>query len=158
MELLTELKTEASRLRHLLLELSRATQLLEKSEVGCCGISLSQCHLLLEVSRREGEGETSLSDLAALLELDLSTVSRVADGLVRQNLLKREIDSQDRRRSILTLTGGGKELVENINRNMRAYTQEILKQIPPEKRSAVLESLGLLVEAIQKIKGGCCRE
>jgi quinol monooxygenase YgiN len=41
---------------------------------------------------------------------------------------------------------------------MRAYTQEILKQIPPEKRQAVLENLGLLVEALQKIKGGCCRE
>ncbi|MBC7325068.1 MAG: winged helix-turn-helix transcriptional regulator [Moorella sp. (in: Bacteria)] len=76
--------------------------------------------------------------------------------MVRQNLLKREVGSLDRRRSILTLTDGGKELVENINRNMRAYTQEILKQIPPEKRQAVLESLNLLVEAMQKIKGGCC--
>lgn len=157
-ELVAELEKEAAWLRHLLVELSRATQLLEKSEVGCCGITLSQCHLLLEVLRREGEGETSPSDLAAVLGLDLSTVSRVADGLVRGGLLKREVSSLDRRRSILTLTDGGKELVENINRNMKAYTQEILKQIPPEKRKAVLESLSLLVEAVQKIKEGCCRE
>jgi len=152
-----ELEKGAARLRQLLVELSRATQLLEKSEVGCCGISLSQCHLLLEIFRRE-EGDTSLSGLAAALGLDLSTVSRVADGLVRQGLLKREVNSLDRRRSILTLTDSGEELVESINRNMRAYTQEILKQIPPEKRPVALESLGLLVEAMQKIKGGCCRE
>ncbi|MEW6446602.1 MAG: MarR family transcriptional regulator [Bacillota bacterium] len=142
-------------MQHLLVELSRATQLLEKSEVGCCGITLSQCHLLLEVSRREGDGETSQSDLAAVLGLDLSTVSRVVDGLVRQDLLKREVNSLDRRRSILTLTDSGEELVKSINRNMRSYTQEVLKQLPPEKRQAVLESLGLLVEAMQKI-GGCC--
>lgn len=144
-------------MRQLLVALSRATQLLEKSEVGCCGISLSQCHLLLEIFRRE-EGDTSLSDLAGVLGLDLSTVSRVADGLVRQNLLKREVASQDRRRSILTLTDRGKELVENINRNMKAYTQEVLKQIPSEKRPAALEGLGLLLEAMQKIKGGGCGE
>lgn len=146
----------AARLGQLLVELSRATQMLEKIEVGCCGISLSQCHLLLEVARRKGEGEPSLSELAALLGLDLSTISRVADGLVRQNLVNRETDILDRRRSILTLTNSGKQLVENINRNMRAYTEAILKQIPPEKRPAFLENLGLLVAAMHKIKGGYC--
>lgn len=150
-----ELEKEAARLRRLLAELSRSAQLLEKSEVGCCGITLSQCHLLLEVFCREGNGETSSSDLAAVLGLDLSTVSRVVDGLVRQGLLKRDVNSLNRRRLSLALTEGGRGLVEMINRNMEAYTQAILKQIPPEKRPAVLESLGLLVEAMQKIKGGC---
>jgi DNA-binding MarR family transcriptional regulator len=131
-------------------------QLLEKSEVGCCGITLSQCHLLLEISRRK-EGETSLTELAAALELDLSTVSRVADGLVRRGFLKREADPSDRRRLALFLTDSGQELVEVINRGMNEYVQEILRQIPTEKQHTVLEGLSLLVEAIKKLKGGCCQ-
>lgn len=150
------MEMQAAALRQLLAELSRAAQLLEKSEVGCCGITLSQCHLLLEVSRREEEGGTSLSDLASVLRLDLSTVSRVADGLVRQNLLKREVDAKDRRRSVLSLTEEGRGLVEGINGNMSAYTREILEKIPPEERMAVLRSLSLLVDAVKKVKGGCC--
>ena len=142
-------------LRRLLVELVRAVQLLEKSEVGCCGVTLSQCHLLLEISRRK-EGETSLSELTAALELDLSTVSRVADGLVRRGLLKREADPWDRRRLALFLTNTGRELVEAINRGMNEYVQEILRQIPTEKWQVVLEGLDLLVEATRKLKGGCC--
>ncbi|HHV61963.1 MAG TPA: MarR family transcriptional regulator [Firmicutes bacterium] len=143
------------RLRRLLVELVRAVQLLEKSEVGCCGVTLSQCHLLLEISSRK-EGETSLSELTAALGLDLSTVSRVADGLVRRGLLKREADPWDRRRLALFLTNTGRELVETINRGMNEYVQEILRQIPTEKRQVVLEGLDLLVEATKKLKGGCC--
>ncbi|MBE3573239.1 MAG: MarR family transcriptional regulator [Moorella humiferrea] len=142
-------------LRQLIDELARTLQLVEKSEVGCCGVTLSQCHLLLEVSRRK-EGETSLSELAAALELDLSTVSRVADGLVRRGLLKREADPKDRRRLALFLTTAGRELVETINRGMNEYVKEIFRQIPTEKRRTVLEGLDLLVEATKKIKGGCC--
>ncbi|WP_173298878.1 MarR family winged helix-turn-helix transcriptional regulator [Thermanaeromonas sp. C210] len=142
-------------LRQLIDELAHTLQLLEKSEVGCCGITLSQCHLLLEVSRRK-EGETSLSELAAALKLDLSTVSQVADGLVRRGLLKREADPKDRRRLALFLTTAGRELVETINRGMNEYVKEIFRQIPTEKRRTVLEGLDLLVEATKKIKGGCC--
>lgn len=143
------------RLCRLLVELVRAMQLLEKSEVGCCGVTLSQCHLLMEVSRRK-EGETSLSELATALELDLSTVSRVADGLVRRGLLKRETDPRDRRRLALFLTNTGRELVEAINQGINEYVREILNQIPMEKRQVVLEGLDLFVEAANKLKGGCC--
>lgn len=144
------------RLHQLLAELARAMQLLEKSEVGCCGITLSQCHLLLEISRRK-EGGTSLTDLAAALGLDLSTVSRVADGLVRRGLLKREADPGDRRRLALFLTNTGRELVEVINRGMNEYVHRILRQIPAQKRQIVLEGLDLLVAAVKKLEGGCCQ-
>ncbi|MGB9859827.1 MAG: MarR family winged helix-turn-helix transcriptional regulator [Moorellaceae bacterium] len=144
------------RLHQLLAELARAMQLLEKSELGCCGITLSQCHLLLEISRRK-EGETSLTGLAAALGLDLSTVSRVADGLVRRGLLKREADPGDRRRLALFLTNTGRELVEVINRGMNEYVHRILRQIPAEKRQVVLEGLDLLVAAVKKLEGGCCQ-
>lgn len=150
-----DVELPAARLRWLLAELARAMLLLEKSESGCCGVSLSQCHLLLEVFRRGGEG-AAVGELALALSLDPSTVSRVADGLVRQGLLGREEDDRDRRRVVLVLTAKGRGLVESINLQMEAYAREVLAFIPPQERVRVLESLELLVEALRKVKGRCC--
>lgn len=151
-----DLEHMARQLLGLLVELSRAMRLVEKSEVGCCGITLSQCHLLLEVDRR-AEG-ASLSEVAPVLGLDLSTVSRVADGLVRRGLIRREADPQDRRRAVLFPTDKGRALASTIRENMHAYTRAVLEQIPPGRRPAVLEGLSLLAGAVQRLRGGCCRE
>lgn len=151
------LEERTVRLRQLLSALTRQTQVLEKAEVGCCGITLSQCHLLLEISRWP-EGR-SLSDVASALELDLSTVSRVVDGLVRQELLRRETDHLDRRRTVLSVTEAGRTLATRINRGMDLYLRAVLAEIPPEKQPAVLEGLELLVSAIARVKGkggSCC--
>lgn len=154
---LEPLEPLARELRQLLAELSRVTQLVEKSEVGCCGLTLAQCHLLLVVAQGKGGG-TAPSDVATTLGLDLSTVSRVADGLVRQNLLVREVDPADRRRNLLFPTAAGKELVRFINQGMNTYARTVLEQIPADKRFAVLESLRLLIAALRQAKGGCCCE
>lgn len=150
-----EYEVAVDRLSRLLAELVRTAQLLQKSEAGCCGISLSQCHLLLEIFQRS-RGGASLSELAATLQLDLSTVSRVADGLVRRGLLQRETDPADRRRTVLLLTPRGRELVETIRRGTKKYFREILRQVPAEKHQVVLEGLDLLVKALRNLKGGCC--
>src|SRR4030042_5953427 len=48
-------------------------------DAGCCGLTLAQCHTLLEVGLK---GEVSLVDLAASFDLDTSTLSRMIQGLV----------------------------------------------------------------------------
>lgn len=147
----------AAELRRLTVDLVRAMQLLEKGEVGCCGITLSQCHLLLEVARR-GEKGISPSEISPVLGLDLSTVSRIADGLVQQGLILRDADPSDRRRTLLSPSDKGRELVATIDRNMQAYNRAVLEQLPPDKRRPVLESLALLLGAVTRVKGGCCHE
>ncbi|MBC7105119.1 MAG: MarR family transcriptional regulator, partial [Firmicutes bacterium] len=143
----------AADLRRLLDELARSMRLVEKSEVGCCGVTLSQCHVLLEVARA---GTASPGEVAASLGLDLSTVSRVADGLVRRGLLERETDPRDRRRCLLSPTEAARDLVARIEGGMNAYVERILDLIPQDRRVTVLEALGLLVEAAKKLKEGCC--
>jgi hypothetical protein len=59
------------------------------SETACCGVTLAQCHHLLEVDAR---GSTSITELATALELDKSTLSRTVDGACRAGLLSREIE------------------------------------------------------------------
>ncbi|MGB9867118.1 MAG: MarR family winged helix-turn-helix transcriptional regulator [Bacillota bacterium] len=143
------------RFRGLLAELTRALRLLERSEAGCCGVTLSQCHLMLEVNRKKEKG-CSLSDLASALGIDMSTVSRVADGLVRRGLLRRLEDPKDRRRVCFQLTEAGHELVTRINLEMDAFASCVLQNIVEGKRELVIECLALLVEATWKANRGCC--
>jgi hypothetical protein len=70
------------------------------SDSGCCGVTLSQCHLLLEIEQRDS---TSVTELARVMELDKSTLSRTIDGMVRAGLLNRELNQKSRRQQIISL-------------------------------------------------------
>lgn len=62
----------------------------------------------LALVRLEACGEARLSDLAAALELDLSTVSRQVRVLVELGLVSRRADADDRRAARLALTPTGR--------------------------------------------------
>ena len=70
--------------------------ILEKSEVTCCGITISQCHAIVEIGWAK---QISLNELADLLGLDKSTMSRTINNIVENNLVIRETHTEDRRSS-----------------------------------------------------------
>src|SRR6056297_3361296 len=78
----------------------------------CCGVTPTQCHVLLKV---EEEGETSPTGLKEYLGLEKSSLSRTLDGLVRLGLLERRESSRDRRYQSIRLSGRGKMFVERLN-------------------------------------------
>lgn len=78
-----------------------------KSDVSCCGVTVAQCHALLEV---EKNGEISLVDLAYALGLDNSTLSRTIDSIVQERLVERRANPHDRRHISIALTDKGKEI------------------------------------------------
>ena len=125
---------------------------LEEDRFSCCGVSLAQCHALVEIGRA---GRLSLMELAALLNLDTSTMSRTVEKLVKGKLARREADVNDRRYIRIYLTEKGKELHAIIEEQMKAYYDKVLADIPADKRAQVLESLELLCNAID-IRD-CCK-
>ncbi|KXG76155.1 MarR family winged helix-turn-helix transcriptional regulator [Thermotalea metallivorans] len=141
----------AQQLRELVKVLIRSLGILEKDEASCCGITLGQCHALVEV----GKAKTiSLNELAELLNLDSSTMSRTVNNLVNANLLERKMDESDRRYIQIQLTEEGKKIFQTIEESMEAYFHGVLQAIDESKRDQVMESLRLLIDAIKKNK--CC--
>jgi DNA-binding MarR family transcriptional regulator len=136
-------------LRELLRQLIRKLGLLDKSEITCCGITYSQCHTLVEIGKNQ---PLSINELAELLGLDKSTMSRTVNTMVEQGLVTREPDPQDRRYVKIKLTTDGSSMLSNIESKMTDYYLNIYQAIPQDKRKQVLESLELLV----KITRGCC--
>lgn len=142
-------KQGSNDLRELLRLLVRNLGILEKSDANCCGVTISQCHAIVEIGRAE---EISLNELAKVLELDKSTMSRTINNLVEGGLVIRELHPEDRRYVAIKLTNKGIEVFKNIEGSMKKYYGDIFMSIPEGKREQVLGSLRLLTEVINQNK------
>ena len=142
---------ESQQLRELIRLLERKLGILEDGEMACCGISMAQCHALIEIGRAK---RISLIDLATLLNLDNSTMSRTVNNLVNNGMVERQPDPNDRRYITIQLTQEGLEQFHGIESGMGEYFMKIYDAIPSESRAQVLESLQILLKAIAD--SDCC--
>jgi DNA-binding MarR family transcriptional regulator len=108
----------------------------------------------------EEAGEPSVSELAAALELDASTLSRTVDALVKEGLLSRREDPGNRRRQLAGLTKKGRAKVESINGLCDDYYSGILGVLPDDKVDAVAAALPVFAQAMRewrkKQEGSAC--
>jgi DNA-binding MarR family transcriptional regulator len=139
-------------LRELLRILIRNLGILEKDGASCCGTTISKCHAIVEIGRA---GEISLNELAGILGLDKSTMSRTINNLVEDNLVIRDTHPEDRRYITINLTKKGEDAFKSIENSMYTYYNDIFNSIPEDKKAQVLESLQLLVCAVKENK--CCK-
>lgn len=147
---MTEIE-KSRQLRELVRIMERKLGVLEDDEMACCGISLAQCHALVEIGRM---GSVSLVELAKMLDLDNSTLSRTVNKLVDNKMTERELDQNDRRYVTIKLTPTGLAAFNEIETNMEYYFTQIFKSIPDNKQEQVLESLQILLKAISETD--CC--
>jgi DNA-binding MarR family transcriptional regulator len=76
----------------------------------------------------------SLNDVAAAVNLHVSTASRTCDRLVGAELVHRGANATDRRNLELTLTHRGEALVGRALRHRRAALADILDRLSPRKQ------------------------
>lgn len=116
----------------------------------CCnGVSLAQCHTLLEI---EGKEKISVSELAKNLSLDKSTVSRSIDGLVKKGFIHRNIPSENRRTTELQLTEEGIITCENINWNNDDFISNSLEKINEDEQSQFLRLFEKITNTMVEIR------
>jgi len=140
-----------SEFRELLRLLVRKLGGFDKTQFSCCGITLAQCHALVEIGRT---GTLSLNDLSEILGLDNTTLSRTVNNLVHEGLVNRGLNLDDRRYVVITLTPKGYDLFQNIEKNMGEYYQKVMLLIPVEKRNQVVESLKIILQSMEQ--NPCC--
>jgi DNA-binding MarR family transcriptional regulator len=149
-------KSQIRTLREKLRVLERESGAVFGQEQDCCGVTMSQCHTILQVGQRES---LSLVDLAAELNLDTSTLSRTVQGLVLLGLLDRRTDAGDRRYVTIALTAQGRKVAAAIEEKYDAYFTAVLGRLPAASRASIVESLGIFVDAVRAHNEsiGCCR-
>ncbi|MCX6561167.1 MAG: MarR family transcriptional regulator [Candidatus Aminicenantes bacterium] len=126
-------------------------------QADCCGVTMGQCHTLLEIGSR---GEISLVDLADALGLDASTMSRTIQGLVLIGLVDRRSSDKDRRFVVIRLTDQGRKIFAEIETRYNAYFSRVSELLPEDRRESILESVGEFADAIKRLNTatGCCRK
>ncbi len=147
------MKRYGKEVRELLRGLIRDLGLLQKEKYACCNLTLAQCHCLTEAGKLK---KATLNELSGVLKLDQSTVSRMVEGLVKEGFMNRSPGEDDRRRVEIKLTSQGEKSHARIESVMEDYYEGVMEKIPSEKRDQVIESLQLLIEAIQSNETSCC--
>jgi DNA-binding MarR family transcriptional regulator len=130
-------------------EIERAVWLQTKSEALCCGVTMAQCHAILEIG---AAGELNLKDLAARLGLDNSTLSRTVESLVKDGLAERTPSTEDRRATVIRLNENGRAARDRINSTWNRICRDMFRSIPREKHDQLIESVSILAELL----AGCC--
>lgn len=91
------------------------------------GITIVQSWVLFYLSTYNG---SSLKDIAAAVQLDSPVVTGLIDRLVKEELVVREEDPEDRRSVKICLTSKGREVVEEISPAVVEYNQRIRSIVP----------------------------
>jgi DNA-binding MarR family transcriptional regulator len=127
----------------------------QKNDLQCCGVTMAQCHALVEIGDRDN---ISIVELAGLLGVDTSTLSRTIDNMFKAGLVDRILNAADRRYVALRLTDRGKAVFHTLEDSFDSYIGRIFAYMPEEKHGQVMESLVLVAEAIGRCNADypCC--
>ena len=117
-----------------------------REKVECCGISVIQCHTLLEIEDRK---VSSMKEIGEYFRIDKSTISRTIDILVKKGYVSRVVNDTNRRYLDIELTEQGAEICGNINSICDKFYSDLLSHIPEKKISALLNSFALFTEALR---------
>ena len=117
---------------------------MNQADCCCCSVNKTQCFLLVEIGRKPG---ISVKELAEILRIDKSGVSRFVEDLVQKQYVERKPSLEDRRFVTLHLLPKGQERFEKIEHDMYYKFKEVFEKIPEHKREQVIESLRLYREA-----------
>lgn len=107
-------------------------------------ITLPQFRMLVVLSTR---GATKLVVLADLLQVAPSTAMRMVDRLIAAGLADRQVNPDNRRETMLTLTDEGRRAVEHVTARRRTEIAAIVERLAPEQRGALIEALTAFNEA-----------
>jgi DNA-binding MarR family transcriptional regulator len=99
--------------------------------------------VLRSVELREQRGEpASISDVAGDLEVEQSTASRAVNGVVDRELVIRNADATDLRRTLLTLSDDGRTALDRASANR----MELITDLTADWSAAELRDFARLLE------------
>lgn len=133
--------------------LVRVMQLFERDQIKPHGFTTSQAYVLTQLNQTPG---LTMNELSEKLNAQTSTMTRIVDNLVRDNLVERIRDEGDRRIVVVSLSDKGKNAAEALEADIVSYYQKIVAHLPEGQVEEVLKAVSLLVEAFDQANPNCC--
>jgi DNA-binding MarR family transcriptional regulator len=105
------------------------------------GFSLAQGAVL---GRLDREGPQSVSDLAGKERMRPQSMAQTVSDLEADGLVERNPDPTDRRRALISLTDGGRELLAASRQRREGWLERSIEELPEEDRATVERAVVLL--------------
>lgn len=99
----------------------------------------------------EAQGPERLSDQAAHLGVDPSTLSRQVDKLERLGLVERQADPRDQRAVMVVLTVAGRRICRKLKATRRASIEEVLEGWTDAERELFAELIDRLASRLMAL-------
>ena len=145
---------QTTEFRNLMLTLYRRLGAMQRDEICCEGVTVSQCYTLQIL---HDDGEMTAGELAEVLGNDASSVTRAIDVLVRNGSVERvRPEGGDRRRVILRLTKSGRALARKLLACGDQLFEKILQRFVPKERPMVFRALRALLDVLERVGEGAC--
>ena len=132
----------AGHLRH---TIARAARRLRQEAGGELSPSLTAA-----LSTVELHGPLTPSELAARERIQRPTTTRILSRLEEQGLIERTADLYDRRSSLVAVTDGGRELLEQLRTRKTAFLAERLETLEPEERATLERAADILERVLER--------
>jgi len=119
---------------------------LHKPDQTPCGqpVAVAEAHALMDLA---AFGPVRQGELAARLQLEKSTVSRLVRQMEAHGWIQRNSDCHDGRAVLIRLTRQGRETANELARARQEKFARIIAAIPEDKRSMVVEAILILERA-----------
>jgi len=107
-------------------------------------ITIPQLRVLVILSSR---GSTNLATLANQLDVQPSTIGRMAERLVAAGLIDRRPHPSSRRELMVELTARGRKVVRTVTERRRAQIARVVEAMPIRERQGLITALTAFTEA-----------
>jgi DNA-binding MarR family transcriptional regulator/GNAT superfamily N-acetyltransferase len=107
--------------------------------------SLTEVRVLYELAHRQAP---VAAEIGKDLGLDAGYLSRILLGFGKRGLVKRTRSERDARQAYLTLTPKGRAVIHPLDRAASREIRALLKQIPPEEQTRVVEAMKVIARAL----------
>ena len=136
---------DAARFQKALSGLIRVLQFRNRDRACCYQLSVSQCHALEALIQN---GPMTVTQLGDHLYLEKSTASRLANALLKKELVRKRAPQADGRVIILQVTEVGQRLARRILNDLAEEYMDLLEGFEPQVRTALPLLLDRLTRTI----------
>lgn len=127
----------------------RTFQQLEREQIRVHGFTSSQCYILLEIYKHD---VLSINEISEKMRLEISTITRIMNNLVRDQLVVRKRALHDKRVVEAVLTEKGREAARQLRVSIDNYYRNVISNLPRGHVRQVMSAVELLVTALEKAK------
>jgi DNA-binding MarR family transcriptional regulator len=109
-------------------------------------LTMSQLKSLFYI---EVQSNICIMDLSRVLKMAQPNVTSLVDSLVKEGLVSREENPEDRRRMLLKTTSKGKKLIADLQNSITSEMSDYLVQLSLEQLQAIADGFRPLIQIMR---------